>query len=101
MNIKELLIKARSFIENKDSWTQGYFAKNSDGFGINPDNENAVCFCSWGAMEKAAGHRLDLEDDNSLRHLKQFMDYNIPKFNDHHTHAEVLAAFDAAIAAAE
>jgi hypothetical protein len=101
--VLETLEAARKLISDPAKWTQGWFAKRLDEDGTFKDTDStspaAVCWCSSGAIRSV----LNVDDFNEISD-----DYAIPfgfgtlgdleSFNDSHTHAEVLAAFDAAIA---
>jgi hypothetical protein len=95
----EILKAARELISVPERWTQGGSARDRDGICVKSASAYAVCWCAAGAVYKTG-----CNDDASLRALR-FLDAvsgsTIEPFNDSHTHAEVLAAFDRAIAAAE
>ena len=48
----DILRHARGLIEQ--GWTQGAFARDADGHGVNHRNSRAVCFCGVGAIRRAA-----------------------------------------------
>ena len=84
----DVLTEARKLIEDPADWTQG---EESDGNGRR---------CAIRALADANGsdELLALTRPPSYRHLKAAMgDRMISAFNDSHSHAEVLAAFDRAI----
>jgi len=98
MKTSEFLRKAKSLIDTPDKWTQGTYAADRNGIPVIPDSAAAQCFCSLGALWR--------QDTSSWAthqkgHLLEAMGGNIAKFNDTRTHAEVMAAWDLAIAAAE
>lgn len=98
----EVLRKARELISDQKRWTQKAYARDRYGFGTGPWLKNAICFCSRGALMKASGLKVNevvATPANTV--LQSNMNGNVPLFNDTHTHAEVLEAFDRAIAAAE
>ena len=82
---KEILVAARAIIANEENWTQDAYAKDKDGSSIGVNYSSAVCFCSIDAMGV----------------LRKHMEDSIIAFNDGHTHKEVLAAWDEAIASLE
>ena len=107
MTTKEILIAARAKIADEKNWTQGELARDAKGDPCKPLSPEAVCWCTDGALRFAQGEdnlyarsygpigalmeALSLEKDPST---------TIPwRYNDSHTHAEVLAIFDRAIAA--
>jgi hypothetical protein len=51
---KEILIKAREIISDEKNWTQGIEARDKDGNTVAYFNPLAICFCSIGAVERAA-----------------------------------------------
>lgn len=86
MNTVDVLIAARKLIEKPENWCRETYETDSGAY------------CAVGAISRAAvpdgdyGHALNVLED-VVGHG------NIEVWNDAHTHAEVLAAFDAAIAA--
>jgi hypothetical protein len=100
MTTIETLKAARKLIIDPSHWTQGAFGRDSAGRkrwdGFHPD---CTRWCASGALEKVTGKPLP---KSAMRPLQEVMDsVDIATFNDHHTHAEVLAAFDEAIAKLE
>ena len=93
---KEILVAARAIIANEENWTQGAYAKDKDGSSIGVNCSNAVCFCSIGAIRKITMFPFD-----AMKVLRNHMEDSIIAFNDGHTHKEVLAAWDEAIASLE
>lgn len=96
--VVKLLQDARNLISKPENWTQADFAKTADGSGVDSNNDKAVCWCSLGAINKVSPPI----DDNQARKrakllLRKAMGGAIAIFNDSHTHAEVLAAWDKAI----
>lgn len=104
MKTSEFLIKAKALIDSPEKWTTGQLAKNSDGWTVSPEDDDAVCFCSVGALERV--YFLDLNSkysdwDRSRIVLWNQIDHGfIPDFNDSHTHSEVMEMWDKAIAQA-
>lgn len=99
MSAKQALIEARKLIEAPERWTQRRYARSASGNGIDYNSAEAVCWCSAGALARVCPHDQVYLDAHLL--LATSMAGNVMAFNDHHTHAEVLAAFDAAISKAE
>jgi hypothetical protein len=54
-SVKTNLIKAKKLISDPKKWTQGWYAKNNHGQYTWPAHEDAVCFCSIGAVIKIDG----------------------------------------------
>ena len=98
----ETLKAARQLISDPAKWTQNLFARDKDGKSIDPQNKDAVCFCSFGAIERFTGCKTLSEVEGHLDNVcEKLFHTNVISFNDTHTHAEVLALFDAAIAELE
>lgn len=110
MSPKEVLILARRKIEQPKGWTQENYAANKDGLGVSYTDKAAMCFCSSGAV-LASSPSPTLEPE-SLKYLAyvvagpsvkpELYPHVVIRWNDdsERTHQEVLAVFDAAIAAA-
>lgn len=98
--VKELLIEARKLIEKPENWTQGTFARDKNQKEVGSWESGAVCFCTIGALKHAfqegVGGDIYYEAYDALYNSIDRM--NVPKYNDSHTHEEVLAMFDRAIA---
>ena len=90
---------ARALIAAPGGWTQGASARDSNGRAIVSHSPSAVCFCSGGALFRVNGHYL--ENREALRRAMNCD--NLVDWNDvlGRTQAEVVAAFDRAIALAE
>jgi hypothetical protein len=85
-----LLMAARILISDPNDWTQGTSRSFRPGTG--------ECFCSIAAIHVNARFcKPDSLFDDSLYRLSKTMGGSVASFNDTHTHAEVLAAFDRAI----
>jgi hypothetical protein len=99
--VRELLIAARKLIEQPEHWTKGHYARDARGAPVLPIDSEAVCWCTVGALGRADQERDTNEVYlNTRMVLLEHMQPCLSEFNDNHTHAEVLAAFDKAIAAA-
>lgn len=87
--VLETLEAARKLITPRKSWTRGELARNAKGKKVRPNDPTAIRWCMEGACRRVSPeigfHRIAHFDIDCV-------------FNDSHTHAEVLAAFDAAIA---
>ena len=96
--VVKLLEDARNLIAKRESWTQDDFGKTADGNGVYSKSDEAVCWCSLGALTRLSPS----DEDKQVRKLaklflRKAMDSSIVVFNDSHTHEEVLAAWDKAI----
>ena len=106
MTTLETLKSARKKITDPRRWTQEWFAKRIEEDGTFKDTDStspyAACWCSSGAIRAVLGvdDSGSISDDYAIAFgLGSLGD--LEHFNDTHTHAEVLAAFDAAIAKLE
>ncbi len=109
MTPKEILINARALIADPENWIHGELAKNNQGQTVNVSAPDATCFCTAGALIKACGGYPDDAHHEALSVISSVVggDYGlrlyeaIYDFNDSASHAEVLEAFDRAIASYE
>lgn len=99
----DILRVARGYVA--DGWTQGELARDGERISRMPWDPRACSFCMRGAVVKAVGS-IEIRGDAGVAH-KALCDAigskRIPKWNDaaNRTKAEVLAAFDRAIASLE
>lgn len=94
MKTLETLKAARKKIADPNSWTTGSYAKDVEGNELSAGwNPTAVCWCAVGALEAVTKRCVT---DYICRQLLPGSDL-VTVWNDTHSHAEVLAAFDAAI----
>jgi hypothetical protein len=95
----EVLQKARALIEKPRRWTRHTFARTR--WLRLPTRDRgckAYAFCAFGAVSRAGMACGSVSGEASAYGaLLCVMGPSIVKFNDTHTHAEVLAAFDKAI----
>lgn len=102
MKPSEVLRAARELISVPERWTQRAYARTVQGREIGPNEENAACFCSAGALQRAEGVFPRWYETKAYKFLETATRvYSVTYFNDHHTHADVLAAFDRAVALAK
>jgi hypothetical protein len=106
----EILIAARALIDTPDKWTTGRLSRTKDGKATDYWSEDATCFCVLGAIFRAnrrtyEGFRMpedrcaaEMEAERAIQRATQG---DVPLWNDDpgRTHAEVLEAYDRAIAA--
>ena len=107
----QTLKAARDLISDPARWTQRFKALDEFCLPVDPTSEKAICFCSLGALQNVTGlsryHQPVFEAAKALnRKLPIYLtlgddEADFTDFNDTHTHAEVLALFDAAIAELE
>lgn len=103
--IRTTLIAARERISEPEHWTQGRSARNAAGQAVGHNSPDAVAYCALGALAWAANWTVGRDPrsltlyDQAAKALKgKETNLLIGHFNDSHTHAEVLALFDRAIA---
>ncbi len=103
MTTLEILKAARELISAPERWTQETSARTPDGRRCGALNANAVCWCSTGATLMFDPDNLGHFADSALGWQLMSDGYNdgVERFNDTHTHAEVLALFDKTIARLE
>lgn len=103
MTTLKALKSARKKIESPINWIQGEYAKNIFDSKVGPTGKNAFCFCAIGALcsvTRKGAWTVVL--DPAFSALQSTIGVEpVHEFNDSHTHAEVLAAFDEAIARLE
>ena len=86
MDLKGTLIEARQKIELEKNW-----------FGGSKPSTDSGQKCMFLVLDSCCGGP---EFDLALQALRDVCGGSVIYFNDHHTHAEVLAKFDEAIAKA-
>ena len=105
MNVLETLISARVLILNPNNWTQHVMARDAEGYRKNAQDNYACQFCSLGAIARMGG--VDFISDGgeavkgAVDALQSAMGMPVARFNDNHTHKEVMAAWDNAIESLE
>lgn len=115
MKTSEILTKARELIDTPDKWTQRFYARDEHNASVTVGDDSAVCFCSLGAVHRAAGTdpisnndgairassaiiALGQQTGRSLGDHSMFARKAVMLFNDNSNHDAVLAMFDRAIA---
>lgn len=99
MSTKQLLMQARELIIDPSHWTQGAAARDARGRGVFSDAPEACMFCVIGSIWRAAGSRTGKDVYLAEHALERVVpDGYVASFNDSHSHAEVIAMFDRAIA---
>lgn len=116
--VLKILRAGRALIATPESWTQRSFARTKEGDPCASFSVAAVCYCSLGALNRAGGaFEEELPHNRARRLLSEEMQIAygdeegmdeprtaheiVTYFNDNKTHAEVLAAWDRAIAKLE
>jgi len=102
--VVENLKAARAKIADPADWIQCHYAKNNTGDSICGDEPGATCFCSAGAIQAVRNTACE-EETREYEILKEVAielgSPGVPSYNDSHSHAEVMAMWDKAIARAE
>ena len=52
MKTSQVLMQALDIIDTPGKWTKEVYARDRDGSPTFPNSNNAVCFCSLGAVQK-------------------------------------------------
>lgn len=101
MNTAEILRAARALIEKPEAWTQGRYCLDANGAVLSYGEQGGVKWCAAGALGAVNGGECPEEAWDLLQAAGGH--WSVTGFNDNpdRTHAEVLAAFDKAIAIAE
>lgn len=99
--VKDILIAARARIAEPDKWTQGAGARAANGSITRVRSKEACRWCVLGAIEVETGPGPDfLAAADAVECQLSDGPWLLSRFNDTHTHAEVLALLDRAIEAA-
>lgn len=106
LSVVDILKRARALIEKEEHWTQCTFARNKEDNPRFPDDPAAVKWSAMGAIRvTAGGDRSPLYAKSYYTLVDMMPDafmWTSPMMDweKRHSHAEVLAAFDKAIALA-
>lgn len=100
-DVAEVLRKARAKITPEGAWTQEYLARDAANCPVSEVDPSAVCWCAFGVI--GAVSSMDTWMAAIGIFGRAIGERAIGYWNDapERTHAEVLAAFDKAIAASE
>jgi len=101
-SVADVLRAARAKIAEPEHWAKGADALNAAGKWADPLSADAVSWCAIGALGVSGRYWMQACDlMESL--LPDSCDRDVARFNDDPTttHADILALFDRAIAAAE
>lgn len=106
MTVAEVLRAARAKITEPGTWCKHMAACDRDGVKVHPREAEATSFCMLGSLQAVATSLYSEALTVLAEHLSGAVPWRTGKisaWNDNpvRTHAEVLAAFDRAIAAAE
>jgi len=104
MTTAEYLREMRKLIEKPENWCQGEYARDANGNRVHDGSGAATRWCALGSYWKVRYSHPEFETTplNLLaKAATQRGVQGVADFNDSHTHEEVLALFDEAIAEAE
>jgi hypothetical protein len=95
-----ILRRARDLIANEQNWCKGSFARSWFDVPVLPQSTFARRFCAIGAIMRA-GRELQLQTPDACLALQRQTMHPVEDWNDDpaRTHADVIAAFDAAVMA--
>lgn len=103
----QILKEARELISVPERWTKKTFYRDAEGDPL-CDMEDAVCFCTLGAIYKAMDRDILFLIPEEILDAFSMLGENsgekeayIGHFNDTHSHEEVLRKLDQAIGALE
>jgi hypothetical protein len=102
MKPSEILVEAKRLLVEK-GWTQGAYARDTNGRIVGCPAPDDACFCAYGALVAASiGESFTLHSE-AYGYLDIVCGGSVARFNDakDRTKEEVLAAFDKAIALAK
>lgn len=99
MSAADQLRAAKALIDTPEKWTRGEYARDMFGSGVDCLSGEAVCFCTLGALGAVGAANCD---PIIRKALEPVFAGSVSMFNDSRTttHADIMALFDRAIAAA-
>lgn len=89
------LVRARERIGVPERWTQKVGARDCNGKWVRSGGPDAVCWCLTGACYADGNYQAA---SDAMQLLRTLIGGSVANFNDTHTHAEVIALLDRAIA---
>lgn len=96
MNTLQVLEAVKETFVDKEHWTQGTNARNSEGNPVGIEDPCAVKFCLVGAICKATGNGKERVD--ALNYLEKRIDaYSVAYFNDRNCYTRIMHCLDSAI----
>lgn len=97
-DVQLCLLAAKTLISDPADWTRCALARRENGRECGPITAGAIKWCALGVVY--AVDASNFGERSALTHLLECSGGNIASFNNSHTHAEVMALFDRAIARA-
>lgn len=103
--VADILLAARDLISDPEHWTQGTLCRDAHGERIKLTDPNVHSYCAIGAIhaylrDVPQFHHKVVAVEDALRDAlpEEEPGYRlVHRFNDEHTHAEVMELFDTAI----
>ncbi len=93
----QILTEGFELIRNPNHWTQGILAMGIEGeVYSDPTDPACTCWCSVGALMKVINDS-DSPPIHAYKALENAAGAPLARFNDSHTHAEVLQLWEKAI----
>lgn len=97
--LSEILIEAKELISNPENWTKGVWSRNKSGDTVLVFSSSAACFCVIGAAVRVSGCTTTASRVSNLSLDK--LGVTCGRYNDNHSHPEVLQFMDKLIEAAK
>lgn len=92
--LKDDLQRMRTLLADPQCWTQGACGRDAKGHQLTVPHPEVTCWCLMGAAIQTIGHDITDEIDDHLNDSPLLEGISYIRFNDTHTHAEVLALLD-------
>jgi hypothetical protein len=96
---RQVIEQARALIADPAAWTQGEFARDVSGNAVSWRSREAVQFCLWGALNRAAyemtgDKRQSIALADKAAAAMREPGGSLSRVNDTGTHRDVIAIFD-------
>jgi hypothetical protein len=95
---RQIVQRARALIATPQTWTQDEFARDQFGEPVSWRSPEAVQFCIWGALNRAAREMTGDEHQGCVGGSRgaslRGMTPSLSRLNDRGAHADVLALLD-------
>lgn len=86
-------MKVQDILTDESKWCKEHCAYDAQGNIVDPNNENAVCWCLYGALAKAGLWNTD-EDKRLTNAIHSRFKMAVSSFNDRSSFAEVRALIE-------
>lgn len=87
-------MKVYELLDKPEKWTKDVLARDAEGSSVDPNDEYAVCWCAWGAVEKcypSEPENLAVEELIQEELGDRWVD--VTCFNDDNTYEDVINLF--------